>query len=149
MEHPMNAWATMMILAGGLFAGGVTTLAWSRIPAWREMPPQRFVTDFAHTIRRADKIQPALLVTAIVSAAAFAPTAGSTAAVLALFGAGGFLATLIGSAVALVPLQRRILTASPHQPGLEGMRMRWLRGHLGRSALSVACFIVVAVAAAI
>jgi len=146
----MNAWATMMILAGGLFAGGVTTFAWSHIPLWREMPPPRFVPDFAQTIRRADKVEPALLLTAIVSATAFASTAGSAAAVLALFGAGGFLTTLIGSAVALVPLQRRILTASPHQSdAIDRMRMRWFGGHLGRSALSVVSFIAVALAAAI
>src|SRR5262249_27705901 len=122
----MNALATMMILAGGLFAGGVTTFAWSHIPVWREMPLPRFVTDFAHKIRRADKAQPALLVPTIVSATAFASTAESTAALLALLGAGGFLAILIGSAAALVPLQRRILMASPHEPdGLDEMRMRW------------------------
>ena len=56
----------------------------------------------------------ALLLTAIVSATAFASTAGSTAAMLALLGAAGFLATLIGSAAALATMQRQILTASPH-----------------------------------
>jgi len=33
---------------------------------------------------------------------------------LALLGAAGFLATLIGSAAALATMQRQILTASPH-----------------------------------
>jgi len=67
---------------------------------------------------------------------------------VALLGAGGFLTTLIGSAVAPVPLQRRILAASPQHPdAIDQMWMRWFGGHLFRSALSAVSFIAVAVAA--
>ena len=110
----MNAWATDDDRCWRTVRRRREDFAWSHIPLWRQMPPARFVPDFAHTIRRADKVQPALLLTAIVSATAFASTAGSTAAMLALLGAAGFLATLIGSAAALATMQRQILTASPH-----------------------------------
>jgi hypothetical protein len=144
----MNIWAAVMLLASGLFAGGATSFTWSRVPAWREMPPPQFLADFAQTIRRTDRVQPALLLTAIVSTSVFGFTAGSTAGVLALFGAGGLLAILIASVGVLVPLQRRILATQPSQfETLGEMQRRWFRGHLGRSALSVASFTIVAVAA--
>jgi hypothetical protein len=143
----MNAWAGLMMLAGGLFAGGTASFAWSRVPIWRTMPAAQFIGDFSATIRWTDKVQPALLLAAIVSATVYAFTAGFAASVLALFGAGGFLVTLVASVVVLVPLQRRIMAASPRQPdAVEEMRRRWCRGHLGRSALSVASFVILVAA---
>jgi hypothetical protein len=146
----MTVWATLAVLAGGLFAGGAMTIAWSRVPIWRKMPAPQFVSDFSGTIRLADKVQPPLLLAAIVSAAAFAFTAGSTAGLLAMMAAGGFLATLIASVVVLVPLQRRIMAAPPQRSeAIEEMRLRWFRGHLGRSALSLVSFAFIAVASAV
>ena len=75
----MSTWASLMLIAGGLFAGGTATFAWSRVPIWRRMPAQEFIGDFEETLRRTDKVQPALLVAAIVSAAGFALTADGTA----------------------------------------------------------------------
>lgn len=45
-------WALPMLLAGGLFAGGVFSIAWERIPAWREADLPDFQIAFAHTLRR-------------------------------------------------------------------------------------------------
>jgi hypothetical protein len=64
----MIIWASLMLIAGGLFAGGAATFAWSRVPIWRRMPVHEFIGDFEETLRRTDKVQPALLVAAIVSA---------------------------------------------------------------------------------
>ena len=75
----MSIWASLMLIAGGLFAGGTATFAWSRVPIWRRMPVQEFIGDFEETLRRTDKVQPALLVAAIVSAAGFALTADGSA----------------------------------------------------------------------
>jgi hypothetical protein len=35
-----DAWAISMLISGGLFAGGVLSIAWERLPAWRraELP---------------------------------------------------------------------------------------------------------------
>jgi hypothetical protein len=33
-----EVWAAIMLIAGGLFAGGSATFAWSRVPIWRRMP---------------------------------------------------------------------------------------------------------------
>jgi hypothetical protein len=146
----MSTWASVMVIAGVLFAGGAATFAWSRVPIWRRMPVQEFVGDFEETLRRTDKVQPALLVAAIVSAVGFALTAGGSAQVLALVGAAGFVVTLAASLMFLVPLQRRIGATPPAEAkAINEMRARWFRGHLGRSMLAVASFVAVAVAAAL
>jgi hypothetical protein len=144
----MSAWASLMLIAGGLFAGGAATFAWSRVPIWRRMPAQEFVGDFQETLRRTDKVQPALLVAAIVSAAGFALAADGSARLLALVGAAGFVATLAASLAILVPLQRRIVATKPAEAkAIDEMRVRWFRGNLGRSMLAAAAFVAVAVAA--
>lgn len=141
----MSVWAALMLIAGGLFAGGAATFAWSRVPIWRKMPASAFVDDFSQTIRRTDKVQPALLVVAIGTAIAFAATAERAGRPLALVGAGGFLAILILSLAVLVPLQRRIIHCTQPE-AIEEMRRRWFRGNLGRSALAVVAFAVTAIA---
>jgi hypothetical protein len=144
----MSIWANLMLIAGGLFAGGAATFAWSRVPIWRRMTAQEFIGDFEETLRRTDKVQPALLVAAIVSAAGFALTADSSARVLASVGTAGFVVTLAASLAILVPLQRRIVATAPAEVGaIEKMRARWFRGNLGRSILAVASFVAVTVAA--
>ena len=146
----MSTWASLMLIAGGLFAGGAATFAWSRVPIWRRMPVQEFIGDFEETLRRTDKVQPALLVAAIVSAAGFALTADGSARVLASVGAAGFVVTLVASLAVLVPLQRRIVATPPTKAKvIDEMRARWFRGHLGRSMLAAASFVAVAVAASL
>ena len=146
----MSAWASVMMIAGGLFAGDAATFAWSRVPIWRRMPMQEFIGDFEETLRRTDKVQPALLVVAIISAAGFALTSDGSARLLASFGAAGFVVTLAASLAILVPLQRRIVATPPAKAKeIAEMRARWFRGHLGRSILAAASFVAVAVAAAL
>ena len=141
----MSAWASLMLIAGGLFAGAAT-FAWSRMPIWRRMPVQGFVGDFEETLRRTDKVQPALLVAAIVSSGGFALTAYGSARVLALAGAAGFVVILAASIAILVSLQRRIVATPPAEAkAIDEMRVRWFRGHLGRSLLAAASFVAVAV----
>ena len=142
-----DVWAALMLVAGGLFAGGAATFAWSRVPIWRRMPPSEFVSDFEQTIRRTDKVQPALLVVAAVSAIGFAVTANGSARLFAALAAGGFVIVLLASLSVLVPLQRRIIAAPlAHAADIEAMRLRWFRGNLARSLLAVASFVLMVVA---
>jgi hypothetical protein len=145
----MNVWAILMLVSGGLFAGGVTMVAWERVAAWQNMPLAQFGSDFAGTVHRADRVQPGLLVVAIATSYAFGLTDTGAARVLALIGASGFLATLIGSVAVLVPLQRRMTSSSPESGALERMRQRWSTGHVGRTVVGVASFVLVASAAAV
>ena len=142
----MSIWSIIMVSAGGLFAGGAATFAWSRVPIWRTMPTAAFVDDFARTISRTDKVQPTLLIVAIVASAGVAATHAGFSRVLALVGAVGFLVVLIASLAVLVPLQRRIIS-SPDSEALGEIRERWFGGNLGRSTLSVIAFVATAVAA--
>ena len=136
-----------MVVAGGMFAGGAVSFSWSRVPVWRAMAMAQFGEDFSATIRRTDKVQPALLVIAIAAAVVFALTAEGWPSALAWLGAAGFVITLVASVVVLVPLQRRIIAAVPAGDlALEGMRSRWFGGHLGRSALSTASYVILVLA---
>ena len=142
-------WATLMLVAGGLFAGGSATFAWSRVPIWRRMPTSAFVTDFDATIRWTDKVQPALLLVGALSATAFAVTAAGSARLVAALGAAGFLLVLAASLAFLVPLQRRIIAMPAARAAeIDVMRQRWFSGNLGRSLLSVTSFVLVAIASA-
>jgi predicted RND superfamily exporter protein len=146
----MNVWAILMLVSAGLFSGGVTVFAWERIPVWRGLTVPRFKTEFATTIHVADRVQPALLVASIVTAAGFAFTSSGAARTLAIMGVAGFVVILVASAAVLVPLQHRIIASSQEQPALvEEMQRRWFRGHLGRSALGTASFVLVAIAVAV
>ena len=141
-------WGALMLIGGGLFAGGAATFAWSRVPIWRRMPVPEFVRDFEQTIRWTDKVQPALLVVAALAGLAFAFTADGAGRWLALVGAVGLIVVLLASLAVLVPLQRRIIaTPASEAADIEAMRTRWFSGNLGRSVLSVASFILLAVAA--
>src|SRR5512132_4106360 len=146
----MTVWEFLMLVSGGLFAGGVSALVWDRVPAWRSMPLAKFRTDFAGVVQRADRVQPELLVVAIVASFGFGLTDSGAARILALIGASGFLATLIGSVAVLVPLQRRMVSSSSLEAGaLERMRHLWFRGHVGRILVGMASFLLVASAAAV
>jgi hypothetical protein len=146
----MNMWAILMLASGGLFSGGASVFAWERVPAWRALAVPCFRTEFETTIHVADRVQPALLLVSIVTTAGFAFSATGAARTLAVVGLGGFVVTLVLSAAALVPLQRRII-ASRQEPDsvVEVMRRQWFRGHLGRSALGVTSFVIVAMAVAV
>jgi hypothetical protein len=138
-----------MVIAGGLFAGGAASFAWSRVPIWRRMTAAQFLGDFSQTIAWTDKVQPALLVAAIIASAGFVLTSEGVARMLAVAGATGFVVTLIGSLAVLVPLQRALIaTPVGEREAIEGMRLRWFRGNLGRSLIATAAFALVATAAA-
>ena len=146
----MNVWAFLMLVSGGLFAGGVSALAWDRVPAWRRMPSAEFRTDFGGVIQRADRVQPVLLVVAMVASFGFGLAHLGAARIFALIGASGFLATLIGSVGVLVPLQRRMIFPTSLEAGaLERMRHLWFRGHVARTLVGITSFLLVASAAAV
>jgi hypothetical protein len=142
----MNGWMLVMVAASATFAAG-TVAAASRIPAWRRMTPAMFVRDFARTIAVADKIQPALLLIALFGTVGYATGVEAPALSAAVAAAVGFLGILAASGAVLVPLQRRIIRFEGPGDVIEGMRERWFRGHLGRSALSVLSFALAILAA--
>jgi Domain of unknown function (DUF1772) len=139
-------WAIPMLLSGGLFAGGVVSIAWERVPAWREASVADFRTAFRHTLRRVDRLQPMLLVLWLVSTIGFAITAGGAARTAAAVAAAGLLVVLIGSVAWLVPIQRRLVSRELPSPEAERLRSRWLRGHVIRTVLALAALALIVVA---
>jgi hypothetical protein len=146
----MNTWwAVPMLVGAGLFAGGVISIAWERIPAWRSSDAEEFRAGFAYTLRRVDRLQPALLTVTFASTVGFAVSASDAARTLAMLAAAGFLFILVGSVSWLVPIQRRLKRAAPGQPSVlvEHLKTQWLRGHLIRSAMALGLFVLAVTAA--
>jgi hypothetical protein len=140
-------WAVAMMISGGLFAGGVTSIAVERVPAWRTTHLPDFRIGFAQTLRRVDRLQPALLSICLASTVGFAITAAGAARTLAVPAAAGFLLILIGSVAWLIPIQRTLKSGSELPAAtVERLRARWLRGHLIRTAVGVALFVLTVVA---
>ena len=140
----------LMLIGGGLFAGGAATFAWSRVPIWRRLGVREFAVDFEQTIRWTDKVQPALLLLGAGSAIAFAATGDGAGRLVAALGAANLVLVLLASLAVMVPLQRRIIAiarAGAAEADIDAMRLRWFTGNLGRSILSVASFVLLAVAA--
>jgi hypothetical protein len=139
-----------MVVAGGLFAGGAATVAWSRVPIWRRMSAGDFVRDFAQTLAWTDRVQPALLVAATASAVAVATGDSGATALLAALGAAGFALILAASVAFMVPLQRRIIaTPAVEADAIDALRRVWFRGNLGRALLATLAFVAMAASAAL
>jgi hypothetical protein len=143
----MIGWEVPMVLSGALFTGGVVWFAWMRIPAWRTMSSAQAEADFADSIRRADRVQPALLVITLAGAIAFSLNATGSGRVLALGGIGGLVLTLVGSGAILVPLQRRIIRARVDDPRVAELRRLWSAGHLARTTVALTSFVLLTLAA--
>jgi hypothetical protein len=146
-----EAWSIVMLIGGALFLAGVVPIAWERAPAWRAADDARFRVDFAHTLRRVDRLQPALLVVCLISSVSFALSASGTARALAGLAAFCFLAVLVGSVAGLVPIQRRLVDPGSGLSAteVERLRTRWLRGHLTRTVVALVAFVLLVVAAVV
>jgi hypothetical protein len=144
-------WSIVMVISGALFIAGVLPIAYERAPVWREADDVTFRTEFARTLRRVDRLQPALLLISLIGAVGFAVSGGGTARILAVAAALCLVAVLIGSGLALVPIQRRLIDPGTNLSTAEAGRLRgrWLKGHLIRTVVSLLAFVLLVVAAVI
>ena len=138
-----------MVVSAGLVAGSAAMIAWERSTAWRVADISTFKSDFGHTLRRVDRLQPILLVASIAFSIAFVigntGMARATTAVAVLC----LIVVLVGSVAVLVPLQRRLIDRHSRLsvPEVERGRKRWLRGHLLRSTIAIVAFVLLTTAA--
>jgi Domain of unknown function (DUF1772) len=140
----MTVLASVALVNCALFSAGASYVAWVRIPAWRRMSWQEFQSDFARLIRRADLVQPALLVGCLAATVGRTLGSSGTARALSVVAAAGLILILAGSVAVLVPLQRRLIR--PGHADLDTLR-RWHRGHLARASVAWTCFALLVVAA--
>lgn len=144
-------WTILMLISGGLFAGGVTSIAWERAPAWKATDPAAFQATFAHTLQRMDRLQPALLAAYLAATVGVAISTSGAARTLAALAAGSALIILVGSVAWLVPLQRKLIAHAPQVSAADIQRLRaqWLGGHLARTAAALACLLLAAATAVV
>ena len=142
-------WSIVMLISGALFAAGVVPIAWERAPAWRAADYGRFRVEFAYTLQRMDRLQPALLLVCLASSVGFAVSASGTTRILGGLAASCFVAILVGSAVGLVPIQRRLVHPGSDLSAadVERLRRRWIGGHLMRTVVAIVAVALLVVAA--
>jgi hypothetical protein len=141
--HMSEPWSIVMLISGALFIAGVVPIAWERAPAWRAADHATFRVEFAHTLRRVDRLQPALLLVCLVSSVGFAVSGHGAARTLAGLAAACLVAVLVGSVAGLVPIQRRLVDPGSDLSAsdVERLRARWLGGNLIRTAVALSAFV--------
>jgi hypothetical protein len=148
MKEP---WSIAMLISGALFIAGVFPITWERAPAWRAADQATFRTELAYTLRRVDRLQPALLIVCLASSIGFAVAASGTTRTLAALAAACILAVLVGSGVRQVPIQRQLTDARSDLTAadVDHLRARWLAGNLVRTIVALAAFALLAIAVSI
>jgi hypothetical protein len=146
-----EALSILMLITGALFVSSVFSIAWERAPVWRAEEIAPFRVDFAHTVRRVDRLQPPLLLVTLALSIGFAISASGTASVFAGVAALCLGAILVVSTTRLVPIQNRISDPESDLSGaeVERLRTRWLSGHLIRTAFALVAFVLLVVAAVV
>jgi hypothetical protein len=146
------SWTTIltvtMLLTGGLFTGGVAWYAWDRVAIWRTVSLPEFASDFRRSIGRADPAQPILALLCLVSAIGFGLSTTEAPRLLAWAAAGGLALNIVASLAMLVPAQYHFVRQPEGQlpQNALALRRRWLRGHLVRTGVVVASFVLLALA---
>lgn len=147
MSETLRAWTIVMLVAGGLFTGGLVWYAWERVWIWRRLALPEFAVDFRRSVRKADPAMPILLVVAAVAAGAFAWLTQGVARTLALGGVGLLGVILVSSLLVAEPInsQFRRRPEGMVPPQAERLRRIWRRFHIARTVLgsaAMACLIV-------
>src|SRR5690349_17686174 len=78
-----------LVVITGIWAGGITTIAWERIPVWRRLDPVPRAIDFRRTLHRMDPAMPVMAVAIIALGIAYALGHHGGARTLAWLALGG------------------------------------------------------------
>ena len=134
--------ATLMLVSSGVFTGVLCAFAVERIWIWDQLELRDYAIDFRRSMRRADILQPALLILTIVLAVVYATRVENSARTETIVALGCLFAILGASTIILVPLQKRFRnrTEGDVPPDAEAIRRKWRVGHLVRTALGMSAF---------
>ncbi|HZC10840.1 MAG TPA: anthrone oxygenase family protein [Mycobacterium sp.] len=138
----LNAW--LMVVAGGLFSGGIFYIAVERLNLWQRMPVDQYVIDFRRSLYRADPLMLTMGMISELGAFVFALNSAGRPATLAGLGTTLIAAIMVSSIVIAEPINEsfRQLPAGQQPERPEQLRIVWRRFHLARTSvalLSLAC----------
>ena len=144
MSTALRLSTVIMLGAGGLFTGGVVWYAWERVWIWRRLALPAYAVDFRRSVRKADPALPILLVIGAAGGGAFASLTDGTARMLAVGGVALLAVILVSSIILAEPInsQFRRLPEGTVPPNAEGLRRRWRRFHLVRTAIAFGAFVL-------
>jgi Domain of unknown function (DUF1772) len=144
----LSAW--LMIAAGGLFTGGIFTIAVERLNIWQRMPIDQYAIDFRRSVHRMDPLMPIMGNISALAAVVFALNNDGRAATLAWIGVALIAVTMVTSITLAEPMNSRFRRLPEgHAPeGAEQLRIRWRRFHLARTAVALASLACLAAAIA-
>jgi uncharacterized membrane protein len=129
-----------LLVASGTVAGVLFSVALSVVPAFLDLPPDRYIEVHKLIGRRYDRVMPPLVATSVVlDAVLAATTAGATCR--ALFASAAVLACGVAAVSQLgnVPLNRRVksIPAGCVPADWDDPRARWRTLNLVRTSLAV------------
>jgi Domain of unknown function (DUF1772) len=144
----LSAW--LMIAAGGLFTGGIFTIAVERLNIWQRMPIDQYAIDFRRSVHRMDPLMPIMGNISALAAVVFALNNDGRAATLAWIGVALIAVIMVTSITLAEPMNSRFRRLPEgHAPeGAEQLRIRWRRFHLARTAVALASLACLAAAIA-
>jgi len=139
----------VMLIAGGIFAGGLVWYAWERVWVWQRLTLLEFAIDFRRSLRKADPAMPILLLICGSAATVFATQTDDVARTLALASLALLGTILVSSIVIAEPInsQFRRRPEGVVPPEADRLRRLWRRFHLVRTALGVTAYSLLIVAA--
>src|SRR5215831_1609694 len=149
MSEAVRLSVIVMLIAGGIFAGGLVWYAWERVWIWQRLTLLEFAIDFRRSLRKADPAMPILLLICGSAATVFATQTDDAARTLALASLALLGTILVSSIVIAEPInsQFRRRPEGVVPPEADRLRRRWRRFHLVRTALGVTAYSLLIVAA--
>lgn len=149
MSDALRLSTIVMLVAGGIFTGGIVWYAWERVWIWRRLTLAEYAVDFRRSLRKADPAMPILLVICGAAAGVFAYLTDGTARALALAGIGLLALILASSIIIAEPINTRFRRHPEGvvPPNAEHLRTIWRRFHLIRTGLAVVAFACLVTAA--
>ncbi|MGH3763743.1 MAG: DUF1772 domain-containing protein [Pseudonocardiaceae bacterium] len=143
----IGAW--LMLVSGGLWAGGLLIFAVERTNLWRRMPIEQYALDFRRSLYRVDPLLPILAVLSCAGATAFAIGSNGRAQFLGWTGVALIALVILSSIVIAEPINSKFrgLREGQVPAGAERYRTRWRCFHAIRNIIAIVGFACLAAAA--
>jgi hypothetical protein len=140
----------LMLVAGGLWAGGILIFAVERTNLWARMSIEQYAVDFRRSLYRVDPLLPALGVISCAGTAVFALGSHGRAQVLGWISLALIAAVIVCSIVIAEPINSKFRRLTEGQVPVEAERhrARWRRFHAIRGVVAMIAFACMAAAVA-